>query len=480
MADDNKAPQEEVKDEIKEETLRDLDPRLLKQVEIAERSIDKNPEYAIDICTTVLMRHPSCVEVRKILRQAEFKKYGKGNPFSKIAAVLQGQIFAIKAASEIKKGNAIQVMAEAEKLLRQCPHNTPALQVIANAAESLQYWGTAASAYQAISEFEPNNEKNLFALGNAYIKNKQADEAMQVADRLIRKNPGNGDAQALLRSASVIKTMDKGKWEEGDDFKSKLKDSSEAVDLEKNASLVNDEETLRRMVERLKANIEADPQNVNLYREICGNLRSLQRYDEALEYVRKAREQPLGKGDTTLEKMEHDFIVAGMKKRIEEMEKSLAENPSDEEKAKLEALKAEERKYEIENAKAMVERYPNDFNYRYIYGQLMLEDGNLDEAIMQFQLSQRNPKVRLQSLLGLGRAFIGGKKYDLAVDQLLDAKKESKIMNDSKKEIIYELAKAYELMGENDKAFIEYKEIYSSDIAYKDVASKINAYYASK
>ena len=53
-------------------------------------------------------------------------------------------------------------------------------------------------------------------------------------------------------------------------------------------------------------------------------------------------------------------------------------------------------------------------------------------------------------------------------------------MNDSKKEIIYELAKAYELMGENDKAFIEYKEIYSSDIAYKDVASKINAYYASK
>ena len=128
----------------------------------------------------------------------------------------------------------------------------------------------------------------------------------------------------------------------------------------------------------------------------------------------------------------------------------------------------------------MVERYPNDFNFRFNLGQLLLEDGDLDGAIAQFQLSQRNPKVRALSLLGLGRAFIGGKKYDLAVDQLTTAKKESLTMNDAKKEIIYELASAYELMNNPEKAFIEYKEIYSSDIGYKDVAAKINAYYESR
>ena len=99
---------------------------------------------------------------------------------------------------------------------------------------------------------------------------------------------------------------------------------------------------------------------------------------------------------------------------------------------------------------------------------------------MQFQISQRSPKVRAQSLLGLGRAFTMGKKYDLAVDQLETAKKESKIMNDSKKEIIYELGTAYELMGKPEQAFNEFKEIYSADISYKDVAAKINAYYAKK
>ena len=318
-------------------------------------------------------------------------------------------------------------------------------------------------------------------MGNALVKNQQPDEAMQVCETILRKNPSNGDAQALARSASVVKTMVKGNWEEDDDFKKKLKSSEETLDLEKSASLVSDEETLNRMVEKLKAQIEADPENINLYRDICGNLRTLKRYDEALEFVRKARQQPLGKADTTLEKMENDFIVASMDAKIQELTNKLGENPNDASiAAELEELKKKEHSYKLENARDMVERYPNDFNYRYIYGMLMFEEGMLDEAIMQFQLSQRNPKVRIQSLLGLGRAFIKGKKYDLAVDQLETAKKESKIMNDSKKEIIYELATAYELMGQADKAFNEYKEIYSADISYKDVSDKINAYYASK
>ena len=87
--------------ETREETLKDLDPRLLKQIETAEKTMDKNPEYAIDICLTVLARNPSCVEVRKILRAAEFKKYGKGNAITKGIAAVQGSLFAMKANGEI-------------------------------------------------------------------------------------------------------------------------------------------------------------------------------------------------------------------------------------------------------------------------------------------------------------------------------------------------------------------------------------------
>ena len=476
MADENTTP------EIIETTIRDLDPRFIRQLENAEKSIDKNPAYVIDICSTILAKYPSCVEVRKILRQAQFKKYGKGSPVAKIVATIQGLIFSMQAGAKIKKGQALEVMADAEKMLSVCPQNEGALKTLATAAESLQYWGTVAEAYQAISQFKSDDEKTLLALAGALVKSKQPDSAMQVCERILRKNPSNGDAQALARSASVIKTMDKGDWEDTNKSATeKQKDAEEALKRAKETSSVNDEETLARMVERLSAQIQTDPENINLYREICGHLRTLKRFDEALDFVRKARQQPLGKGDTTFEKMEQGFLIASMDQRIANLKAKLESNPDDEAtKAELAEVQKQEHDIKLENAKQMVERYPNDFNYRYELGMLMFEDGNLDDAIMQFQISQRSPKVRLQSLLGLGRAFTQGKKYDLAVDQLETAKKESKIMNEAKKEIIYELGTAYELMGKAEQAFNEFKEIYSADISYRDVAAKINAYYASK
>ena len=466
---------------IHEMQISELDPRFVKQLENAERSIDQNPSYVIDICCTILAKYPSCVEVRKILREAQFKKFGKGNPVAKIGAQLKGAVFSVKAASMIKKGQALEVLSEAEKILSECPENPLVLTTLAKAADVLGFFGTAAGAYQAIAKFQPNNLKNLLTLGNALVKSGHPEEAMQVCELILKKHPTNGDAQALARSASVIKTMKKDDWEDTSKSATEKGDTKKHLEREKETSLVNDEETLSRMVERLDAQIATDPENINLYREICGNLRTLRRYDDALKYVRLARQQPLGKGDTTFEKMEQDFMVASMDQQIAELEKLVEANPDDKESAaKLADLKKKEHSFKLENARTMVERYPNDFNYRFILGQLLFEDGKLDEAIMQFQISQRNPKVRLQSLLGLGRAFMKGKKYDLAVDQLETAKHESKIMNDSKKEIIYELATAYELMGQNEKAFSEFKEIYSSDISYKDVAAKINAYYASR
>lgn len=205
--------------------------------------------------------------------------------------------------------------------------------------------------------------------------------------------PANGEAQALARSASVIKTMNKGNWEkEGGDFHDKLKDAAETADLENASSLVSDEATLTRIVDRLKEQIKTDPENINLYRDICANLRTLHRYSEALEYVRQARQQPLGKGDTTLEKWEHDFIVAEMEAKISDPQKELEANPNDaQKKAELDELSKKEHDYKLENAKLMVERYPNDFNYRYIYGQLLFEDGKArrrNYAIPSFRQQQ--------------------------------------------------------------------------------------------
>ncbi len=458
----------------------ELDPRFVRQIENAEKSIVKNPEYVIDICNTVLGKYPNCVEVRRLLRQAQYRKYGKGNAVAKAMAAVKALGLSMKAASMIKSGKALDVMAQAESLLNKCPDNPAAVKALISAAESLGYFGVAATGYMALVQYQPT-EQNLLALANEYLKNKQPDEAMQVCETILNKNRANGEAQALARSASVMKTMNKGKWEEEGSAKDKVKDAKAQLERERQTSSVNDAATLEKFVADLKEKIAADVQNVNLYREICGYLRTLNRYSEALEYVRQARKQPLGAGDTTFEKLENDLVVLDAEKSIADLREQLKADSDNAELAeKLKQAQKNEHDIRLANAKEMVERYPNDFNYRFVLGSIYLEDGVLDEAIKQLQIAQRNPKVRLQALLGLGRAFFRGGKYDLAVEQLLTAKTESKIMNDAKKEIIYELASVYEKMGKKDLAFAEYKEIYTADASYKDVSAKVDFYYSQK
>lgn len=463
-------------------TLAEIDPRFVKQFSAAQSSIEKgSPDYAVGVCNSILAKHPACAEVRRLLHIAYKKLSGRPNIVSSISASISGVVFAGKVKALEKKEDIAAILSEGEALLKTNPYNVPVLNTMAKACEKFEYWTTAVVCYQDIADAKPKDMKNLLALGNALIKALLPDDAMRVGEAILRVDASNGEAQNMMRVASVIKTMLKDKWEKEGDFKEKIKSSEETLQREQENRLANDEDTLTHMVEREKKQIEEDPQNINIYRDLAQHLRALKRFGEALEYIRKARQQPLGQADTTLEKLEQDLVLADMDSRITEIKEKLEANPNDAELSKkYDELKAEEHTFRLSNAKRMVERYPNDFNFRFILGQLLLEDGLLDEAIAQFQLSQRNPKVRLQSLLGLGRAFIGGKKYDLAIDQLETAKRESLIMNDSKKEIIYELAKAYELMNSPEKAFIEYKEIYSSDIGYKDVAAKINAYYENK
>ena len=68
--------------------------------------------------------------------------------------------------------------------------------------------------------------------------------------------------------------------------------------------------------------------------------------------------------------------------------------------------------------------------------------------------------------------------YDLAIEQFSILKNEIQIMDDRKKDAIYELGCCFELMGEQDKAIEEFKVVYSADISFRDVADKINAFYS--
>lgn len=466
---------------MEEVAIESLDPRLRKQVDKASVAIDKgNPAYAIDVCMNILKQTPGCLEVREILRKAQNRQAGERKAQPAFMKKINAFSFGLGSASKIKK-DPQKVLIAAEEAITKQPDNAAAHKLLGQAAEAMEFHKTAVFAFSTVKDLEPDDISNLKALARALIASGEPREAVKIADQVIRKAPADGEGQELVKQASVAVSMEKGTWDEDSDFRKNLKDAEEATELEQASRAMTDEEGLKTLIERSVKKVEEEPDNLNNYRDIAMNYRKLGDLENAIDWVKKARKIEAGRSDVALERYEAQLGREMYAKQVSELEESLEKEPDNSEiSAKLEATKKEQHDFLLSHAASMVQRYPNDYAYRYEYGELLLEEGKLDDAIKQFQLSQRNPKVRIPSLMALGRAYKEKNFFDLSAEQLSTAKEEIPSMNDLKKEAIYELADCYEKMGDAEKAIAEYKIVYAADIGYRDVSEKIDSFYSQK
>lgn len=465
---------------MEEVTLKDLDPRLQKQVENAKAAISKNPTYAIDIMANIVGRNPGCFEARRILRQAQMKaSAGKTKGLSKLFSRVTNVPFSISGGATLKKDPS-KALQNAEDLLRSNPENPAGHKLLGAAAEALGLNETAAFAYEILLKLEPGNAEYVKALMNAYILLGKNDEAIQVGEAIYRKDPSDEEIQALIKKASVQQTMNKGRWEEDKSFRDKLKDEEESQKLEQASRAQTGEEGLRALIQDALKGLEEEPGNMNHYRDLVSHYRKLGELDNALLWIGKAREQEAGRADVNLERLEmtirHDIMTAS----IEEQEAILEADPENAEaKSLVEKLRNEERTFRREQSEQLVERYPNEFSYRFELGEIYFEEGQTDAAIKELQLALRSPKVRISALILLGKAYKTKNFFDMAAEQFVAAKSEIPGVSDQKKELLYELGNCYEQQGDKEKAIAEYKSLYSLDIAYRDVAQKIDNFYSS-
>lgn len=469
---------------MEEVALNDLDPRLQKQIENARKAVDKNPSYAVDILANIVARNPQCLDVRKILRHAQHRASGvsggKSKGLTKFLTKVTNIPFAMGSEAKVKKDPA-KAMETAEQMLNSNPANTAAHKMLGFAAEALGLHQTAVFAFEEARKTDPKDVQNIKALMLAYIETGQSEEAIRLGDAAYREHPADDEIQGLIKKASVEQSINKGRWEENESFREKLKDEEESLKLEQAGRAKTGEAGLRSLIEDAKKAVEETPENINYYRDIAANYRKLQEYDNALEWVGKARKLEAGSADVNLERLEGTLKREKMATAIGEKEAELEAKPDDAKlQGELEALRAEERKFHLDQAESMVHRYPNEFSYRFELGELYLEDGEVDKAIKELQLAQRSPKVRISALILLGKAYKAKGFYDLAADQFISAKAEIPGVNEQKKDVLYELGSSYEQQGDMAKAMVEFKALYGADISYRDVAQKIDDFYSKQ
>ncbi len=453
-----------------------LDPRHQKLVENARIALERgNLDYVLEVSAQVLKASPGCLPVRKLQRVAQLRQAkGKGGFMAKMSSGLSSAPFMFGGKKEPAKQ-----LESAEMLLAKDPSNVAALKMLAEAAQGLGFPETVAFALDAVREIDPNNRANLLALGEAWLAAGKPAEALKIADDMLAARPVDADAQALMRKASVAQTVVKNKWDAKSDYREKLRDEAEAVSLEQASKIVTADAMTQRLLDEALARVAKEPANLNHYRSVVQSYRQLGNFEQAIAWVRKARQQPAGGADAALEKQEAELGAAVIEQRIKTAEAAATATPGDAAaQAKLAAARAELAQFKLSEAKHYLERYPNDYIARHALATLLLEAGQTDAAIAQFQQAQKGPQVRVASLVGLARCFKAKRLFDLAVAQLTTAKTELGTMDDTKKDVIYELGSCLELMGKPDLAIAEFKVIYSEDIGFRDVADKINAFYA--
>jgi tetratricopeptide (TPR) repeat protein len=227
----------------------------------------------------------------------------------------------------------------------------------------------------------------------------------------------------------------------------------------------------------IKENLEKlskDPDNPLIRREL-GKLYAQNRdFDTALRYLEKIFTSEAG-GDSTLEKEIAEIKANQILAKIAKRKKDLASYPASAAAIEKEIaeLEKEHTQLLLADAERIVERYPNDLMYRFELGVLYVKAGNIDGAIEQLQKSRGQPQRRVASLNYLGQCYQQIGLPDMAVDTFQEAINELPTMDGLKKELLYNLGSAYELMGDSEKALAAFKEIFKVDIGFRDVKEKV-------
>ena len=459
------------------------DARVLfsKGAEAAQRD---NTDYAITLFSQVLEKEPAFYECRKALRAAQFKKAGSGGGgfFKKMLSGAGSSPQIAKAKMALGK-NPGEAMAIAEQILNGDPNNASAHRIIVDAANALELPHTAVLSYETLIKQSPKDRNLAIDFAHALaaagdISEGENNRGEKILMDLLRDNPQDGDLSKALKNLSARKTMDEGGYgalEGGEgSYRDILKDKKEAAALEQEKRVVKTEDTTERLIGEYETRLENEPNNLKLVRSLAELYTQKKQFERALEFYDRIKTSGMG-NDPSLDTAIASTIARRFEHQITEL------NPFDAGHAEsVAAIQAEKLAFQLAECQKRVEKFPTDLAIRFEMGALHFQAGKIGEAIQEFQKAQGNPHKRIAAMGYLAQCYAKRKMYDLAARTLQNAIKEKPVFDDEKKELTYNLGCVLESMGKKEEAIEQFKLIYELDISYKDVAAKVDAFYAGQ
>ena len=438
-----------------------------------------NLDYAMSILTGVLKLEPGFFEARQALRAAQFKKTGGSQTgfFRKMIGGATNQPAITKAQLSLRK-NPLEAIEAAEEILNGDPNSTGAHKLLADGALAAGLVKTAVLSLEILYKANPRDREIALELADAYTQAEQNQKAENVYQEMLRQKPNDAEVSQLLKNVSARQTLDEGGYDALADgsgsYRDILKDKNEAAQLEQSSRVVKSDDVALNLIKEYEARLQTEPTNLKLLRSVAELYGQKKDYDHALVYYERIRATE-GGADPSLEKLISETSLKKM-----EHQKSQLDTGAEDYHQRHAELETQKTAFQLEACRQRAEKYPTDLQIRFELGQLYFQAGKIGEAIQEFQKAQNNPQRRLASIMYLGRCFGKRGMNDLAARKIQEALKEKFNFDDEKKEMLYELGCVFEKMNKPDEAIEQFKQIYEADIGYRDVAAKVDAYYAAK
>lgn len=438
-----------------------------------------NLEYAIELLNQSLEQEPGFYDCRKALRMAQFRKAGDGGSgfFKKMLNRAGSSPQEAKARMALNK-NPAEAIAIAEQILNADPNSSAAHGIVVDAAKALELPRTAVLSYETLVKNSPRDKNLAIAYAHALAEIGESGRAEKHLVELLREAPSDGELKTALKDLSALKTLDEGGYAALEDgkgsFRDILRNKEEAVSLEQEKRVQKSEDVTERLIAEYEERLQTEPNNLKLVRSLAEMFAQKKQFDRSLELYNRLKTSEMG-NDPSLDVAIANTILKRYDAQIEQI------NPFEADHAEqIERIKAEKLAYQTTECQKRVEKYPTDLAIRFEMGVLHFQAGKVGEAIAEFQKAQGNPHKRLASMNYLAQCFAKRKMFDLAARTLQSAIKEKPAFDDEKKDLIYNLGCVFEAMGKKDEAVEQFKQIYETDISYRDVAAKVDAFYAGQ
>lgn len=429
----------------------------------------KKYELAISLLKNVLSAAPTHIKARKYLRIAQImafksKRHGKAAVWIREIKALPQKLRAAKFLKEPQKG--VDAVNAVEDLLEANPFNPVYVDMAVTAANNANMPELAALTVEIVCENSPAGDVRLLEKAATYYKlAKQWTKARDVYRKILVYSPTDQRIVQLLKNAEAQCTIADG-WEQNAGregaTRDLLKDKAQAERLDKQNAANLASGDVDSVAKIYIDQITQNPNDVNSYRALARTYLKAKRFDEAVSTLEKAL--AVSSADPELDNMLSNAKLSAFDMLIEERKKRGEDYVS---------IQAERDLFELDDLTERVERYPNDAHLRYLLGSLMVKNNRYEDAIRHLQISQKSPKDRLESLYLLAKCFIAKGQTDLGVMQLETASSQIPTMTELKKKIIYQLGLCAEDAGDDEKAYMYYRDIYAADIGFADLNERM-------